>query len=49
MRRSSSAVTVSGEIVYVDAVLHDTRGEPYTIKNAICLQHGERGEHAHER
>jgi primary-amine oxidase len=26
-----------GEIVYVDAVLHDTRGEPYTIKNAICL------------
>src|SRR3954465_10011602 len=26
-----------GEIVYVDAVLHDTTGEPYTIKNAICL------------
>ncbi len=26
-----------GEIVYVDAVLHDTGGEPYTIKNAICL------------
>jgi primary-amine oxidase len=26
-----------GEIVYVDAVLHDTKGEPYTIKNAICL------------
>jgi primary-amine oxidase len=26
-----------GEIVYLDAVLHDTQGEPYTIKNAICL------------
>ncbi|MEV5965559.1 primary-amine oxidase [Kribbella sp. NPDC051952] len=26
-----------GEIVYKDAVLHDTHGEPYTIKNAICL------------
>jgi len=26
-----------GEIRYVDAVLHDTTGAPYTIKNAICL------------
>jgi primary-amine oxidase len=26
-----------GEIRYIDAVLHDTHGEPYTIKNAICL------------
>ncbi|WUK70277.1 primary-amine oxidase [Kribbella sp. NBC_00359] len=26
-----------GEIVYLDAVLHDTHGEPYRIKNAICL------------
>jgi primary-amine oxidase len=26
-----------GEITYVDATLHDTKGEPYTIKNAICL------------
>ncbi|WP_406053535.1 primary-amine oxidase [Kribbella sp. NBC_00889] len=26
-----------GEIVYLDAVLHDTHGEPVTIKNAICL------------
>ncbi len=26
-----------GEIRYVDAVLHDTHGEPYTIRNAICL------------
>ena len=26
-----------GEIVYLDAVLHDTTGEPYDITNAICL------------
>ncbi len=26
-----------GEIRYLDAVLHDTKGEPYSIKNAICL------------
>ena len=26
-----------GEIAYLDAVLHDTSGEPYTIKNAICI------------
>src|SRR5215217_5282246 len=26
-----------GEIVYRDAVLHDTRGEPYRIKNAVCI------------
>jgi primary-amine oxidase len=26
-----------GEIRYVDAVLHNTKGEPYSIKNAICL------------
>ena len=26
-----------GEIRYLDAVLHDTAGEPYEIKNAICL------------
>jgi primary-amine oxidase len=26
-----------GEIVYLDAVLHDTHGEPVTIRNAICL------------
>lgn len=26
-----------GEIVYVDATLHDSKGEPYDIKNAICL------------
>jgi primary-amine oxidase len=26
-----------GEITYMDAVLHDTAGEPYTIRNAICI------------
>ena len=26
-----------GEITYLDAVLHDAEGEPYTIKNAICI------------
>jgi primary-amine oxidase len=26
-----------GEIRYVDAVLHDSAGEPYTIANAICI------------
>ena len=26
-----------GEIRYLDAVLHDTLGEPYTITNAVCL------------
>jgi primary-amine oxidase len=26
-----------GEIVYLDAVLHDAAGAPYEIKNAICL------------
>jgi primary-amine oxidase len=26
-----------GEITYVDAVLHDSSGEPYDITNAICI------------
>ncbi len=26
-----------GEIVYLDATLHDSSGEPYLISNAICL------------
>jgi len=26
-----------GEIAYLDAVMHDTRGEPYRIPNAICI------------
>jgi primary-amine oxidase len=32
-----------GEIAYVDAVLHDSRGEPYTIENAICLHEEDDG------
>lgn len=26
-----------GEIRYLDAVLHDTKGEPFTIANAVCI------------
>ncbi|MFE3289875.1 primary-amine oxidase [Rhodococcus sp. NPDC059234] len=26
-----------GEIRYLDATLHNSKGEPYTIKNAICI------------
>jgi primary-amine oxidase len=26
-----------GEIAYLDAVLHDSKGEPRTVKNAICI------------
>ena len=32
-----------GEIRYVDAVLHDTAGEPYVIKNAICIHEEDDG------
>ena len=32
-----------GEIAYLDATLHDTRGEPYTIRNAICIHEEDRG------
>jgi primary-amine oxidase len=32
-----------GEITYVDAVLHDSRGEPYTIKQAICIHEEDDG------
>jgi primary-amine oxidase len=32
-----------GEITYVDAVLHDSKGEPYTIENAICLHEEDDG------
>ncbi|MGY1813592.1 primary-amine oxidase [Blastococcus sp. SYSU D00820] len=32
-----------GDITYVDAVLHDSRGEPYTIENAICLHEEDDG------
>ncbi len=26
-----------GEITYLDAELHDSHGEPYTIRNAVCI------------
>ena len=26
-----------GEVSYLDAVLHDSRGEPYAIDNAVCI------------
>lgn len=32
-----------GEIRYVDAVLHDTAGEPQEIRNAICLHEEDNG------
>ena len=32
-----------GEITYLDAVLHDTAGEPYIIKNAICIHEEDDG------
>ncbi len=32
-----------GEIAYLDAVLHDSTGEPYTIPNAICIHEEDDG------
>ena len=32
-----------GEIRYLDAVLHDSAGEPYTITNAVCLHEEDNG------
>ena len=32
-----------GEVAYLDAHLHDSRGEPYTIKNAICVHEEDDG------
>ncbi|HUA71301.1 MAG TPA: primary-amine oxidase [Solirubrobacteraceae bacterium] len=32
-----------GEITYLDAVLHDSRGEPHTVKNAICIHEEDDG------
>jgi primary-amine oxidase len=32
-----------GEIAYLDATLHDSRGEPYTIPNAICIHEEDAG------
>ncbi|GAA4659813.1 primary-amine oxidase [Kineococcus glutinatus] len=32
-----------GEIRYLDAVLADSRGEPYTVRNAVCLHEEDDG------
>jgi primary-amine oxidase len=32
-----------GEIAYLDAVLHDSAGEPYEIRNAICIHEEDAG------
>jgi primary-amine oxidase len=32
-----------GEITYLDAVVHDSRGEPRTIPNAICIHEEDHG------
>ncbi len=32
-----------GEISYLDAVVHDSRGEPHTVKNAICIHEEDNG------
>jgi primary-amine oxidase len=32
-----------GEIAYLDATLHDARGEPFTIPNAICIHEEDAG------
>jgi primary-amine oxidase len=41
-----------GEISYLDAVLHDSRGEPVTVPNAICVHEEDSGvlwKHVDER
>ncbi len=41
-----------GEITYLDAVVHDSRGEPRTITNAICIHEEDSGvlwKHVDER
>lgn len=32
-----------GEIRYLDAVLHNSKGEPYTIANAVCIHEEDNG------
>jgi primary-amine oxidase len=32
-----------GEICYLDAVLNDTKGEPYTTRNAVCIHEEDDG------
>ena len=34
---AGARLRLPGEIAYLDAVLHDSKGEPYDITNAICL------------
>ena len=41
-----------GEIRYLDAVLHDSRGEPRTVRNAVCIHEEDDGilwKHVDER
>ena len=41
-----------GEVTYLDAVVHDSRGEPVTIANAICIHEEDSGilwKHVDER
>src|ERR1700733_15098122 len=41
-----------GEISYLDAVIHDSRGQPHTIRNAICIHEEDSGilwKHVDER
>jgi primary-amine oxidase len=41
-----------GEIAYLDAVVHDSQGEPQTIRNAICIHEEDSGvlwKHVDER
>jgi primary-amine oxidase len=41
-----------GEITYLDAVVHDSRGEPVTVPNAICIHEEDSGvlwKHVDER
>ncbi len=41
-----------GEIAYLDVSLHDSRGEPYTVKNAVCIHEEDAGvlwKHVDER
>jgi primary-amine oxidase len=41
-----------GEITYLDVVLHDSAGEPYSVRNAICLHEEDDGvlwKHVDER
>ena len=56
VRRDGSAIQLGcdclGEITYLDAVLHDSAGEPVTVPNAICVHEEDSGvlwKHVDER